>query len=119
MIAVNNYEDFGYQNNSFGNDFGFGNNFFGGGGGFTGLTANLFNGGGGGGGGGTDFGTDVPIVIPPIVTTPSNRTFQITSNITGAQIYINGVNSFKTTSENITFTKSELLLIIIPRLVFW
>ena len=101
MIAVNNYEDFGYQNSSFGNDFGFGNNIFGGGGAFTGLTANLF---GGGGGGGTNFGIDVPIVA-----TSTNRTFQITSNVPGAQIYINGINSFKTTSENITFTKQELL----------
>jgi hypothetical protein len=102
MIAVNNYEDFGYQNNGLGNDFGFGNNLFGGGGGFNGLTANIFD--GGGGGSGTNFGIDVPII-----TSPSNRTFQITSNIQGAQIYINGINSFKTTSENITFTKSELL----------
>ena len=101
MIAVNNYEDFGYQNSSFGNDFGFGNNFFGGGGGgFTALTANIFD----GGGGATNFGIDVPIVA-----TSTNRTFQITSNVPGAQIYINGINSFKTTSENITFTKQELL----------
>ena len=106
MIAVNNYEDFGYQNNSFGNDFGFGNNLFGGGaggGGFTGLTANIFD-GGGGSSGGTNFGIDVPIIA-----TSTNRTFQITSNVAGAQIYINGINSFKTTSENITFTKQELL----------
>jgi hypothetical protein len=100
MIRALNFDDFSFQNNSFGNDFGFGNNF--GGGGFTGLTANVFD--GGGGGGGTNFGIDVPII-----TTPSNRTFQITSNIEGAQIYVNGINSFKTTSENITFTKSELL----------
>jgi hypothetical protein len=102
MIAVNNYEDFGYQNNSFGNDFGFGNNFFGGGGGgFTALTANIFD---GGGGGATNFGIDVPIIA-----TSTNRTFQITSNVAGAQIYINGINTFKTTSENITFSKQELL----------
>jgi hypothetical protein len=99
MIAVNNYEDFGYQSNGFGNDFGF--NQFGGGGNAV-LTQEF--GGGGGGGGSTTY-----VEPTPIVTTPANRTFQITSNVNGAQIYINGINSFKTTSQNITFTKEELL----------
>tara|TARA_B110000503_G_scaffold102008_1_gene152380 strand:- start:10076 stop:11416 length:1341 start_codon:yes stop_codon:yes gene_type:complete len=87
MIAVNNYEDFGNQSNGYANDFGF----YGGGGGF-------------GGGGSTTTTTS-----NQIVTTPANRVFQITSNIVGAQIYINGINTYKTTSENITFTKEELL----------
>ena len=99
MVEVNNYEDFGYQSNGFGNDFGF--NQFGGGGNAV-LTQEF--GGGGGGGGSTTY-----VEPTPIVTTPANRTFQITSNVNGAQIYINGINSFKTTSQNITFTKEELL----------
>ena len=100
MIAVYNYEDFGYQSNGFGDDFGF--NQFGGGGSNAFLTQEF--GGGGGGGGSTTY-----VEPAPIVTTPANRTFQITSNVNGAQIYINGINSFKTTSQNITFTKEELL----------
>jgi hypothetical protein len=101
MIAVYNYEDFGYQNYGIGDDFGF--NQFGGGGNAV-FTQEFGGGGGGGGGGSTTY-----VEPAPIVTTPANRTFQITSNVNGAQIYINGINSFKTTSQNITFTKEELL----------
>lgn len=94
MIIVNDFANFGTQSNSFGNDFGSGNE-------NNVLTRNFSGGGGGGSIGG--------ITSPPIITTPANRLFQITSNITGAQIYINGVNTYKTTSQNITFTKEELL----------
>ena len=101
MIQALQYDDFNL--NSFGN--GFGENQFGN----FGSNFNFVAGGGGGGGGST-FITPTPIDVPTptIIATPSNRTFQITSNIAGASIYVNGINSFKTTSENLTFSKEEL-----------
>jgi len=100
MIAVNNYEDFGYQSNGYGDDFGYYGDGFGGGGNV--LTSTLIDGGGGGGNSGGGNTTT-------IATTPANKLFQITSNIVGAQIYINGINTYKVTSQNLTFTKEELL----------
>ena len=91
MIQAINFDDFNINSYGGGGENQFGN--------FNSLMLSS----GGGGGGGYSFEPT------PIIATPANRTFQVTSNITGAQIYINGINSFKTTSENITFTKSELL----------
>jgi hypothetical protein len=104
MIQALNFDDFNINN------FGEGgreNLFTGGGGGGGGaafLTTNLLDGGGGGG------GSIVELIEPtPIIATSTDKTFQITSNVAGAQIYVNGINSFKTTPQSITFTKEELL----------
>jgi hypothetical protein len=106
MIQALNFDDFNINNYGEGgreNLFGG----FGGGGGSAVLTANLLDGGGGGG----SSIEPTPIVIEPtpIIATSTNKTFQITSNVAGAQIYVNGINSFKTTPQSITFTKEELL----------
>jgi len=73
-----------------------------------GFNGNIFSGGGGGGG---TYVATTPISTPanPILTTPSTRLFQIASTVNGAQIYINGINTYKLTSQNLTFTKEELL----------
>ena len=65
------------------------------------------------GGGGGGFITPRAIRATsstPLPTTPANRLFKITTNTTGAQIYINGINTYKLTSQNLTFTKEELLV---------
>jgi|TARA_R110000782_G_scaffold253219_1_gene341261 hypothetical protein len=67
---------------------------------------------GGGGSGGSFIAPNIIIATPttPLPTTPANRLFQITTNATGAQIYINGIDTYKLTSQNLTFTKEELLV---------
>ncbi len=98
MAVLNDYNTSGNNDPDFG-DFG--------GGGFGGNANNLIRiddsgGGGSTGGGSTGGGGGIRI-------TPPNTVFNITSNITGASVLINGVASGKTTPAQLTITKDELI----------
>ena len=98
MAVLNDYNTNSILDPDFG-DFG--------GGGFGGNANNLIRiddsgGGGSTGGGGFTGGGGIKI-------TPPNTVFNITSNVIGASVLINGVASGQTTPAQLTITKADLI----------
>ena len=98
MAVLNDYNTNSILDPDFG-DFG--------GGGFGGSANNLIRiddsgGGGSTGGGGFTGGGGIKI-------TPPNTVFNITSNVIGASVLINGVASGQTTPAQLTITKADLI----------